>query len=304
MAEKNKKKQKENEAGGSLGRKILFFMTRYLGKWSVKVVAYPIIMYFVIVRKHIRKILLNYWKGIRPGKPKIVYYLYICKHFYSFGMSLIDRIIAKDNPQYCQEKNQLNTDILKKQDKGTIILFSHIGGYNLHRLLDGVFGSKKILIVMYQSDEKSSFADNFQRQQVKFIAPDAEGVITEIAETLRESGFVIMMGDRIPPQNKRAFYIKINNIEYPISLGPFNIALTTETDVVCMFIIKKKDKYTVKAKKPIKLYETQFETRNEAILYGAETYAEYLKEITLAYPFQWYNFGADIKVVENKEGLY
>ncbi|MCK4804487.1 MAG: hypothetical protein KAT88_08005, partial [Spirochaetes bacterium] len=63
---------------------------------------------------------------------------------------------------------------------------------------------------------------------------------------------------------------------------------------ICIFIIKEKKEYRFIAQKPISFDYSGGISKKIAIINAVSAYAEYLEEMIYKYPFQWFNFAADV----------
>lgn len=289
------------ERGGLFGRALLHLMVKYFGKWSVSLIALPVVCYYMTVMSGVRKNEMKYWASIYPGCSKLKYLICIYKHYVMYGKTLIDRITAgqgikTDYNSDCNSKSIIKGEI----EKGNpiILLCSHIGGYNLFRFLCDSF-DVPLHFMMYQNDDNNgnrySMNDQLEKGNVRLINPaDPMNVIFEAVNVLNMREILLTMGDRISGENSKYHEARIKRLKMKLPLGPWYIAYLTKAVVICVFIIKEKNKYRFIAKKPISFDYSGGISKKIAIINAVSIYAEYLEEMIYKYPFQWFNFAADV----------
>jgi predicted LPLAT superfamily acyltransferase len=256
---------------------------KLFGAGSVKAIIPFISLYNIVIQRSMTKKLFFYWKNMIPGKSRFAYFYYILKHYTLFGISILDRFIRPKGDIDVSQKTRIEK--VMNQDRGILLLCSHIGGYNLFQYFP-LLKDKPLSIVMYAPDESNPLVSQLDNQQFKFIDPaKADDMIFESLNILRNNEMLMIMGDRVPDHSKRKKSFQINDMKMEIPLGPWHLARTAGAVVFCPFIVKTKKDYRVLVKGPIAV---------EDIEKAAEQYIDHLKEIIQEYPFQWYNFAVDL----------
>lgn len=290
------------ERGGIFGRALLHLMVKYFGKWSISLIALPVVFYYMTVMPGVRKNEMKYWSSIYPGCSKIKYLICIYKHYVMFGKTLIDRITAghgiKTSHNFdCNSKSIIKGEIQK--GNAIILLCSHIGGYNLFRFLCDSF-DLPFHFMMYQNGDNEngsrySMNDQLEKGNVRFINPaEPMNVIFEAVDVLNRREILLTMGDRVSGENSKYHEARMKGLKMKLPLGPWHIAYLTKAVVICIFIIKEKKEYRFIAQKPISFDYSGGIRKKIAIINAVSTYAEYLEEMIYKYPFQWFNFAADV----------
>ena len=304
---KNKKKNGIlKERGGIVGRAFMYFFARFLGSWSMHIFALPSVLYFLTVIPSTRRNLLNYWSCIFPGKSKLYYLYCIYRQYYQFGKILFDRIILQSGKDLKIagniEQDNINRRIINNvldKNKTMLVLCSHIGGYNLYRLLADLI-AKPVNIVMYGGQTRAfTTVDNVNRRNIKYINPDNPmNTVFLAVESLQNDEIVAIMGDRFNSDSKHSSIMNINGFKLNMPLGPWYIAHTANAPVVCIFIVKTAAGYQLIVKEPI-LIRQEEENKNEKeenIKQALSIYTGYLTQIIRQYPFQWFNFANPVIV--------
>ncbi len=281
-----------NEMGGVLGRYILHFLVKYVGIWTIRLITFPVVCYYMIVFPKIRNHSMKYWSTLFPGQSRMKYLKQIYRHYATFGETLVDRL----NP-LIQVDNK-DSDLLVKNEiqnrHGIILLCSHVGGYNFYRFN---LGNQLVHIMMYGSEEernKSQFTmfDRSNETNICFINTMEANVIFKLHDILEGKGIIAIMGDRTTDHSKRHNKkVNLTGLEVTIPLSPWYLAYNTGAVIIVSFIIKKnRNQYHYITKEPIRLSPVEGRKKRDVIDQAISCYIDHLKEVILEYPDQWFNF--------------
>ncbi len=281
-----------NELGGVLGRSILHFFVKYFGLWLIRLITFPVVCYYMIAFPKVRNHSMKYWSTLYPDQSKMTYLRQIYKHYATFGETLVDRL----NPSVQIENKE--SDLLVKDElqnnHGLILLCSHMGGYNFFRFdLD----DHLVHIMMYGNEKergvnKFSMFDRSNERNIRFINSMEANVVFRLHHILEGEGIVAVMGDRTtdnsPRYNKT---VKLAGLEVTIPLSPWYLAYNTGATIIVSFIIKqKRSLYHYITKEPIKVLPVEGRKKREVIDQSISCYIDYLREMIIKYPDQWFNF--------------
>jgi len=281
---------KFKQRGGVIGRALLHFLVKYLGKASIKLIMFPTVSYYILTQKKIRENAMKYWSTLYPGKSKIKYLIHIYKHYATFGKTLVDRIV-NESTIHNEEADQAVLEEINK-DQAVILLCSHIGGYNFFRFRF----NKKIYIMMIneaheKSKERFSLFDDMHTDKAEFINPMDQNSIFEAFNLLKNKETLAIMGDRVLNSDDKHVREKdILGLQRKFPLGPWHLAYSTDSVVICLFIIKKGNEYQLIAKPPIRLGHEIKKKKKEQIDQALQKYISYIEEVVKLYPDQWFNF--------------
>lgn len=297
---------KLRDRGGVFGRAFLNFVGKYLGGWAILPFAPFIIPYFLIVLREVRKSLMVYWRALRPGKSTLTYLFYISKQYLKFAFSLLERAghhkrnrkkFLGENNENIKETNLINEEL--KRGSGVMVICSHIGGYNLYSFISDYVVDSPLNIFTYDENVKYSLSDKINKDNVKFINPlKSDFAILKASKALRDKEVLTIMGDRVNEKTQRYKRVTIKGMEMNLPLGPWYIAKSSETSVICLFIVKDRESkgYKTILKGPVLLDDNGRNLSKRDIIDDAVSrYASYIEEIITKYPFQWYNFSCKLK---------
>ncbi len=280
------------ERGNIFGRALLHFFIKYFGKKVMVLITFPVVFYFMVTQEKVRKGVLKYWMAVYPNQSKIFYYKQIYKHYATFGDTLVDRISSHCIIQN-HDADQIVCDEINN-NRGIILLCSHIGGYNFYRFkLD----NHKVHVIMSKGESQGNkknytLFDHHNRDNIELLDPYNPNTIFQTAEVLNNKGIIAIMGDRVVHSNlKSNMEIPFLKYKRQFPLGPWQLAYITQATVICIFIVKQDREYHLVYKDPIRFSQVNSQNKSIIIQNALLKYAHYIEEIVKKYPHQWFNFG-------------
>lgn len=89
MAKQNSSWQQEKEMSNGFWLRLIINLAIKLPRWSVRLLLYPIVLFYVLIAPQKRKVSRHYLSKVLPVKPSI---LHVYKHFFWFSAVLLDRV--------------------------------------------------------------------------------------------------------------------------------------------------------------------------------------------------------------------
>lgn len=222
----------------------------------------------------------------------------IFRHFYSFGMSLIDRyaflITQKSFFTFSTNNENLIENEVKK-GKGVILLGAHFGNWELAgNLLQGRM-STKINFLMFDAESKEvkdalrKTAEN-SPVNIIFVGNDSPDATIALVNALNRGEIVCLHGDRILGEQR---FEEVNFLgktaRFPI--GPFVLSVATGAPVIPFFTVKTGIlHYSFTALEPIRFDTISRNERQVKIHSAVVAYVSALESIVRKYPLQWFNY--------------
>lgn len=206
-------------------------------------------------------------------------------------MCLCDRFISKYDPDSYNFIYEHGERVTKNLDDGTILLFSHFGGWASSSSKPST--KNKINIVMKEVilDSIKNIEKNIDKttSNIKIIDQSLGqlAVSIAIANAISNKEVVAIMADR-PTSEKYKYKVEFFGKIANFNKNPFKISYKTKTPILCAFVISSGlQTYKVKT---IKL-DLNFDLKeDEAIEIAIKQYVKLLEDILLEYPNQWFNF--------------
>ena len=229
--------------------------------------------------------------GLRTGL--LDYY----RHFYAFGLSLVDRIAFLVRPRsrfsYHCSREELIADAAR-DGAGVILLGSHVGNWEIagNLLVDRI--GAPVNIVMLQAEKEALmevYRPAFEQRRVHIIAmtEDGSGTAVECMAALHRGEIVALLGDRTKNQTSEEFEFLGFPARFP--RGPFALALASGAPIIPVFTIKTGLRcYTFSAGDPIILRNVSREDRDMSVHHALGQYVRSLENIVRSHPHEWFNF--------------
>jgi len=89
MGKKRVNWQQEKEMSNSFWLRLIINLAMKLPRWSVRLLLYPIVLFYVLIASKKRKVSRHYLAKVLPVKPNI---FHVYKHFFWFASVLLDRV--------------------------------------------------------------------------------------------------------------------------------------------------------------------------------------------------------------------
>ncbi len=280
----------ENNAG----TRLFLFILSVLGLKPAYFVLFFAAVQYALLDKKSKKAITEFRTRLGLKTSFLDYY----RHFYSFGMSLVDRyaylMSGKDLFSYTFKREDIISSQMAR-GKGVILLGAHMGNWEVAGNLLKQRLNAPINLLMYdvESEEAkklSSKAVNNRDVNVIFITPDSSDSTIQVMNALRRGEIICMHGDR-SLENQRSEEIEFLGKNALFPSGPFAIAAVTGASVVPFFSIKTGwSHYTFRAFDPLIIESASREERQSLIRAAMNKYIENLSSVAEDYPDQWYNF--------------
>ncbi len=277
---------KVKQRGSASSIKLVIFLYNLLGYKFIYYLMYPVSFFYFIFASNVKESLKVYYEKQNKKMTPSMYFT----HLRVFAICMVDRFISKFDPDsYTFEY----TDVQKQKEilsKGTIIVYSHFGGWAASA--NSPLVNSKINIVMQESllDEIKEIEKNIEQKsntKIIDINSGALSVAIEVANALIDKEIVVMMADR--SANKKAEISSLFFNDYAkFNKNPFQIAYKMDKPMMAYFIIFKDiKKYEVKH---IFINLDKSLTEKDAIMKALNEYILEYEKIITKYPNQWFNF--------------
>lgn len=220
------------------------------------------------------------------------------RHFYNFGMSLIDRyaflLTGKQFFTFDTVNENLISDLVSTK-KGVILLGAHIGNWEIagNLLQDRLNAKVNFLMFDGQSEEvKSAVSRATENRLVNiiFVGNDSADTSIALVNALQKGEIVCLHGDRVFGE-QRTVDVMFMGRKVSFPAGPFILSAATGAPVVPIFTVKTSMKhYSFFAEDPIIIGSCQRSERMKKISEAACEYALKLEAVVRKYPYQWFNY--------------
>jgi len=277
-------KTKQRGSGWSIA--LVFNLYKLFGYKFIYYLMYPVTFFYFIFASNIKASLKIYYKNIGQEFNNKIYF----EHLRVFAICMVDRFITKaDAKSYSFEYDNIEipTKIL---NDGTILLYSHFGGWAASSNSSHVKNKVNIVMQEVLLDEIKEIEDSLEAKENINVIDLNQGMISvsvQIANALMDNEIVAIMADRASNE-KGIIETEFFKKKAKFNKNPFQIAYKMDKPILVYFIIlqgiqKYKVEYLV-----INLDKTKNE--EEAIEIALDQYVKKYEEVIVNHPNQWFNF--------------
>jgi predicted LPLAT superfamily acyltransferase len=298
------------ERGTTLGMRISVWLYRRFGRGVARLLLHPIVSYFFVTTPAARRASRHWLErafatpegakalGRAPGTGTVY------RHYREFGMNVFDRAgfwLGRKGDFNLMEHGRQHLDRLARDKCGAVILGSHLGSFDVMRLLAVEHAQIPVNVLMYTRHAArintlfdalliESGGGGFVR--IVQIDPGSFQHVFDARAAITRGEVVAILADRPPPSETR----KVCSVEFvggrlPIPQGPFRLAALLGCPVLLMFALRTGERaYSIHVEPFAERLDPR-ETRDpERLQACCQRYADRLAAYALSAPLQWFNF--------------
>jgi predicted LPLAT superfamily acyltransferase len=290
-----------NEFSFVAGMRLLLSTRRFLGRYSFRLMLYPVLVWYVMTKPAARAASTDYLRriaayqnpsGVKPGRVTVL------RHFASFAETLLDRMLLwsglfEAEPVELHGQEQIVAQMAEK--RGGLLICSHLGNLDLGRVMSRRAGFR--LTVLVHTKHAKVFnrllarldpASQLSLIEVTEVSP---GTVVLLSEKIGRGEFVAIAGDRIPvSSNPRTASARFLGEIAPFPVGPYILASLLDCPVYLLFSVRAGRVSEIHFELFRESIHLPREDRDEALAGLAADYARRLEYFCLRAPLQWFNF--------------
>ncbi len=279
--------------GGYLGNLFFVLVVRHLGLWFAYAWLTLIAGWFTIASpasfRHSARFLervlgpIPFWR-----KPFLVF-----RHFYSFGVTLLDRLAVIEGTSLFECNHEGEELLLGHLEKGQgiILVGAHLGSWEIGGHFLGRHGAPINVVVLDKEAERmrSLFSKAMENRLFRLISTDGSATRSiPIASALRRGEAVALLGDR--PFGGRELSVRFLGGSARFPVGPFLLAAATGAPLFQVFAVRERmGCYRFFTFPEQRLTKEEARGGDEALRPHVEQFARRLEETARRYPLQWFN---------------
>ncbi len=288
---------------GTFRIKLLWWLYKIFGRYFAQIVIFFVVVFLYPFLKDVRRQANDFFKvlndyqaknKLKTTKPNVF------KLIYNFALSMLDKLILgankkhsdflqiKQSPDFLEFQNVLNSG------KGAIIIFSHIGNFEILGMnSDKVFKTRKLKITaLVEGWSQSVYRSFFLSQQnagcLSFFDVSKIDISTfeKLSSELAQGNLIIMAGDRLSKRTPDKYFkedILLKKCKLPS--GVFQLSTMLKAPVFFGNCIEANNKYIAEFKQP-----TCVDNEKKRGEHLAKEFSAFLEASVLQAPYQWYNF--------------
>ncbi len=272
--------------------------TGLVGGWLFGFVARIIAAGFFCFSKNVSES-VRFYRTLYPTKNKFYHLWCGFKQYQNFTTIHFDRFLASHGQETTFESQGLAKLTSVVQEKGAIVLMSHLGNWEIAAtILQQQKMATKLLLYMGVKEKEG--IEGMQKEDLKQagitivgVAKDGGSpfdVVTGI-RCLQEGGIVSMTGDIVWREDQRSREVNFLSGKVFVPEAPYVFALVSGAPLFCFFSSRVgKNHYQFSLSEPIYLARSRREEREEQIQTAAQHYADLLEQQLRKHPLEWYHF--------------
>jgi len=264
-----------------------------LGRPVARIILYPISIYFLCFSIMARTASKQFLTRV-TGKPAGIRQQF--RHFHSFSATILDRVFLFTGQEKLLDIRIHDENVLLQQiesGKGCILLGSHLGSFEVLRVLADKHKKIALKVLMYE---------NHNEKIVRFINvlnPDiAKSVISignvdsllKVKESLDNGDVVGILADRIA-ENDKQIECDFLDGKAAFPTGPMTLAVMLDVPVVLFYgLYQGGRRYDIHFELLTDSPGTERANRNKQINLLTQTYVSRLEHYVRKAPYNWFNF--------------
>lgn len=268
-------------------------ITRRLGRSVSRVLLYPISLYFLIINNSTRYASRKFFCHALGRKPT---FLDFFQQYHTFACSLLDRLAIlteKDDGITIHLKGLEHLERVRDQGIGGILVGSHLGGFDILRMIGRTRGGYRVKAVMF-GDATPQIVRIFQELNPSLhediITVPGPSAILGLWPEVRKGLMIGLLGDRLMPGER--------NLVCPFfgkpALFPTTAAYLAEIleiPLLQFFCLKRSwGRYDI-IFEPLSFQPGgPRQDREQRIKQLTEQYAQNLEHYAQSAPYNWFNF--------------
>lgn len=291
-----------NEFSFVAGMRLLFWLSRILGRWPCRLALYPVVLWYMITQPAARSASRDYLRRMRrvggaslmkPGRVAVL------RHFASFAESILDTMLLRSGLFKTDRITFVGQELILAQiaaQRGGLLICCHLGNLELCRLLSKQLPGFKLTVLIH-----TKHAERFNRLLAQ-LAPDSQlnlMQVTELspatamllAEKIAQGEFVAIAGDRVPVSpNPRVALASFLGATAPFPVGPYVMASLFHCPIYLMFSMRSGRTSEIHVELFHEAIRLPRKGRDQALAKLVAQYAVRLEHFCLRAPLQWFNF--------------
>jgi predicted LPLAT superfamily acyltransferase len=193
------------ERGTLFAVKLIRWIALHVGRWAARPLLYPITAYFALTAAEQRRASRTYLRRVLHREPGLSD---MARHFHCFAATILDRIfmITGDQGRFDLNVHGVVESFGDEQPRGgCILLGSHIGSFEVMRMLAVAHGEVRLKVLMYEEHNAGltgllhELNPDFAHMVISLGRVDA---LLSARESLHRGEMLGILGDRVAESDK------------------------------------------------------------------------------------------------------
>lgn len=285
--------QDGQERGSPFLINTILWIALHLGRGTARIILYPITLYFLIAAPAARRISQDFLTRVFGRKASL---LESARHFFCFASTILDRVFLMSGRFDEFDIKVHGLDMLKQQlarGKGVLLLGSHLGSFEVMRVLAVVQSGFQLKVLMYRDRSAliSKLLESLNPEVARTVIPLGElNSMLKVHESLTAGEMVATLGDRVAGSDK-IVKCRFLNEETFFPAGPMLLAATLQVPVVLIFGLHQGgNRYDIHIELLTGGFSVDRQKRDPEIQKWTQRYVDRLEYYAQQAPYNWFNF--------------
>ena len=219
----------------------------------------------------------------------------VFRHYHTFGSALLDRMFMKEWQKNLSISSHGETVLeeIQKKGGGCLLLGSHLGSFEIVRILGVRQDGLSIKVLMYEENQANSnavFNKLYPEMADTVITMGQSFSLLKVKELVDEGHMAAILADRVF-NDKKMTQCRFFGSSANFPTGPIIMAGALKIPVVLFFgLYRGGNHYDIYFEKLADLVELKRSNREEDVQVWVQKYADRLEHYARMAPFNWFNF--------------
>jgi predicted LPLAT superfamily acyltransferase len=285
--------QGQVERGTTGALHLILWIALNLGRFTARLILYPITLYFLITGSTQRRASTDYL-NLALERPANL--LDNAKHIHTFSATILDRVfLMADRYDYFDLEIHNHKLIAKhlEANQGCILLGSHLGSFEILRATAIVKRELPLKILMYPQHNEmmmkvfSELNPSLSDSIIELGRPDT---LIKAQEVVDQGGILGLLGDRVTDDNKTV-QCQFLGRDTTFPQGPMLLASLLKCPVFLFFgLYLGGNHYQIRIEHFADRVQLERGRREQMLQSWSQRYANRLESYTRHAPYNWFNF--------------
>jgi predicted LPLAT superfamily acyltransferase len=281
--------------GGRFGNWWFIMLVRHVGLWPAYAWLVFVGAWFTVFARREAAASRQYLERILGRQAAWLWPVLVFRHFYSMGVTLLDRIAIINGTgkfQFDYAGEQALLQVLA-ENRGAILLTAHAGSWEMGGHLLARHGRPINIVVLEREEQRirEMFDAALRARQFNILTASADPLRSvPIMAALRRGEMVAMHGDRTFGSDA---VTRVPFFGAPASfpVGAYLLSAATGAPVLQVFAVRVKlRRYRFVSFPALRVARERGPAQQAILRQCAEQYVANLETVLREFPFQWYNF--------------
>ncbi|MEJ2619946.1 MAG: lipid A biosynthesis acyltransferase [Candidatus Thiodiazotropha sp.] len=279
---------------GTLGAlHLILWIALNLGRFTARLILYPITLYFLITGSTQRRASSDYL-NIALDRPATL--LDNAKHIHTFSATILDRVfLMADRYDYFDLEIHNHKSIAQhlQAHQGCILLGSHLGSFEILRATAITKRELPLKILMYPQHNEmmmqvlSELNPSLSDSIIELGRPDT---LIKAQDVVDQGGILGLLGDRVTDENKTV-QCQFLGRDTTFPQGPMLLASLMKCPVFLFFgLYLGGNRYQIRIEPFADQVQLERGRREEMLQSWTQRYADRLGYYARRTPYNWFNF--------------